>query len=70
MSFIEDSRYFDDRAKMRVICKCGCSSYIPSFRDKTMCRWCGRTVYKSPKDEFINKMNLLLKNNQNVSNRK
>lgn len=57
MSFIEDSKYFTDRAKMRVICKCGCSSYIPSFREKTMCRWCGATVYKNKKIEFKEKLN-------------
>ena len=55
-----DTKYFNERSKMMVKCSCGCSSYIPSYKNKQICRWCGRTIYKHKKDEFIYKLNVQL----------
>lgn len=55
-----DTKYFNDMSKIMVKCKCGCSTYIPSFKNTQTCRWCGRTVYKHKKDEFIYKLNVQL----------
>lgn len=54
----EDTRYFEERAKHRIKCKCGHSISIPNCINKTLCSWCGNYVYKNEKDKF---KNILLK---------
>lgn len=56
-----DTKYFDIRAKQTVKCKCGCSTAMPNNRYITTCRWCGGTVYKNKKVEFIYNLNKQLK---------
>lgn len=52
MTYKEDDRYFDERLKCKVKCKCGHKVAIPSFKNKKLCDWCGHYVYKEQKDEF------------------
>lgn len=64
MSFISDSRYFSIRTECTVKCKCGCSMPIANNRKVVTCRWCGGTVYKNKKDEFMDKLEVQLKKNK------
>ena len=40
----------------KYICKCGHRVIIPFDKDKKLCRWCGRYVFKNKKDEFVYKL--------------
>lgn len=50
MSKYSDTRYFNEISKLKVKCPCGHSQTV--FNDKTICRWCGRMVYRNKKMEF------------------
>ena len=52
MTTKEDTRYFNERAKHKVKCKCGHSIAMKPTLNKILCRWCGNYVYKEQKDEF------------------
>lgn len=52
MTIKEDTRYFNERAKHKVKCKCGHTVSIPSFMNKKLCTYCGKYIYKEAKDEF------------------
>lgn len=36
-----------------IKCKCGHPVHIPAYLDYIVCSWCGKNVFKTPKDEFI-----------------
>ena len=44
-----------------VKCKCGHSILFGPRSKKIICWWCGNYVYKSPKDEFNEKLTNLIK---------
>lgn len=46
----EDDRYFDEIQKLKVKCSCGHSQTV--FMEKAICDWCGKWVYRDPKQEF------------------
>lgn len=52
MTIKEDTRYFNERAKHKVKCKCGHSISMANRINKKLCSWCGNYVYKNEKDKF------------------
>ena len=38
--------------KCRVKCKCSCVTIMTLQTDWTICRWCGRKVYRTPQLKF------------------
>lgn len=54
MSFKEDERYFIERSKYKVKCKCGHSMVMKPTAKKKLCDWCGHYIYREAKDEFKN----------------
>ena len=42
----------DTRADVKVKCKCGHVMIVPPRKDKVVCTWCGKYVFKSKEDEF------------------
>jgi len=51
----DDTKMFDMYAKNRYSCKCGHRVLILN-KDKKICSWCGRYVYKDKKQEFKDKL--------------
>lgn len=51
-SFRGDTNWFRERADNRVKCRCGHSMTFPFDKEKLICSWCGRLVYKNKKTEF------------------
>lgn len=48
----EDTRYFDERTKYKVKCKCGHSILMQPTIEKKLCSWCGYYIYREQKVEF------------------
>ena len=63
MSFIEDTKYFNERAELTVKCKCGCSVPMAKRKRIVTCRWCGGTVFRNKQVEFEYKLSKELKKN-------
>ena len=53
MKYGDDTRYFEERAKYKIKCKCSHTVVIPPFKDKVLCSYCGRYVFRNKKDEFM-----------------
>lgn len=51
-SFRGDTKWFRERVDNKVKCRCGHSMAFPYDKEKMVCSWCGRYVYKSKKIEF------------------
>ena len=62
-TYIEDSRYFNIMSINKVQCKCGCSQSISPTKKNSICRWCGRTIWKNKREEFKNKLNKEMRKN-------
>ena len=61
MSWKTDTKYFDNVNKIKHRCKhCGRKQVIPNFENKTLCDWCGHNIYKSDKDEFVDRVSIEL----------
>ena len=60
MSYKELNKYLDRLQDYTYTCKCGHRVVIPYNKEKKSCNWCGRNVYKSKKDEFIDRMENML----------
>ena len=43
--------------KNTVKCSCGHSVVITNRYNRTLCKWCGKWVFKTKKDEFIYRLN-------------
>ena len=52
----EDDKWFNERAKNKITCPCGCRVIIPEKVDRIICRWCNKWVYKDEKTEFKYKL--------------
>lgn len=52
MTTKEDTRYFEERAKYKVRCKCGHTTTMKPTTNKRLCTWCGHYIYREKKDEF------------------
>ena len=52
----EDAKLVFEKIKMKAVCpKCGRKVHFYAYekKDKQLCQYCGRYVFKSGKDEFI-----------------
>lgn len=63
MGFYEDKNLMNALANFKVKCKCGHSIIFTSNREKFICSYCGRYVYKNKKIEFKER---LLKEKRNI----
>ena len=52
----EDDKWFNERAKNKVICPCGCRISMPADIDRMICRWCRNYVYRDEKAKFKYKL--------------
>jgi len=48
----EYSRMIDELDKVKYMCKCGHRVLIPARKNKEVCTWCGKYVFKNKQDEF------------------
>lgn len=53
----------DERQKFKITCECGHRLFIPEFRKKVICGWCGHYVYKNEKEKFKDKLLKEMKKN-------
>lgn len=58
----ETTKILDNQTKCRTLCKCGHSVLIPLGRDKIVCSWCGKYVFKTTRAEFEYRLKEKLKN--------
>ena len=59
----EMQKYNDEIEKHKYVCKnCGRKAYIPRDKEKTICTWCYRYVFKNKKDEDLYRIKEKLKN--------
>lgn len=56
MNFKELNKYADEVQNHIYKCKCGHSVLIGRKHIKNICNWCGSSVYRNKKDEFIDRM--------------
>lgn len=52
LTFKEYKHMTEEYDKVKYMCKCGHRNIIPKWRDKTLCSWCNRYVFKNKRDEF------------------
>ncbi len=53
MSYVEDTRYFNERTLIKKKCKhCGHTQPIYIMQDKVVCKWCHNYIFKNDLDEF------------------
>lgn len=62
MTIKEFDRYTEEYNKVKYPCKCGRRVVIPYWRDKQLCSWCHRYVYKDKKLEFKERLEHARKN--------
>lgn len=57
MKFDISKKMEEERSKYKRYCKCGHSITFPigSKANKTICTWCGNTIYKTDLEEFKDK---------------
>lgn len=55
MSYKQDTKFFKERTGNTITCNCGHRVAMPSYINKLICTWCGHTIYKNKKEEFIDK---------------
>lgn len=59
----ELDKYNEELNKHKYICKnCGRKAYIPINKEKTVCNWCHRYVFKSKKAEDLYRIKEKLRN--------
>lgn len=63
LTFKEVEKYHNKLQENKHKCKCGHTVYIASNKDKVLCSWCHRYVYKDKKTEFIERLENARKNN-------
>ena len=51
-----NSKYEEEIAKYKIMCKCGRKVFEGLKRDKQLCDWCGNYVYRNKQAEFKDKM--------------
>lgn len=52
MAYKDDTKFFNERAKSKIKCRCGHILTIPSFINKKLCSCCGLYVYRESKEQF------------------
>lgn len=63
--FKKTERYFEVLQENTYTCKCGHRVVIPKRAIKVLCGWCNRSVYKSPRDEFMDRLGVKLYGRKN-----
>ena len=63
-SYVEDTKKIDFYSKNSTKCRCGHTNFLGS-REKIVCSWCNKYVFKNKKDEFVYRIGELLKNDFN-----
>ena len=63
-NFKQDHILFDALSKMRVLCKCSHSVFIPNYLDRVICSYCGNWVYRTQQIEFQYKIKERLKKDE------
>lgn len=58
----ELQKYTDELNKHKYLCSCGRKVYIDRKKEKAVCDWCGKYVFKNKIDEFKYRMKEKLKN--------
>lgn len=58
--FKKTERYFKVLQENTYTCKCGHRVVIPKRSMKVLCGWCNRAVYKSSRDEFMDRLGVKL----------
>ena len=61
--FKNDSKISSERAKYKIYCsKCGHGTvfYPMEHKSKKICSWCGYYVYKDKKEEFKERLGVIL----------
>ncbi len=58
-------KYLNELQNNTYSCKCGHRVVITNRVNKVICDWCGRSVYKNKKDEFMDKMEIKLHGRKN-----
>lgn len=53
LNFNEMTKLFDSASARKITCGCGHSVIMPIRKDKVICRWCGKYVFKNKRVEFI-----------------
>ena len=53
MSNKDMQKYIDEIDNHKYTCKCGHKVFIPYDKEKALCSWCNRYVFKDKKDEFL-----------------
>lgn len=59
-NYREDTKKIDFYTKNSTKCKCGHTNFLGS-RDKTICSWCNRYVFKNKRIEFMYRVGELIK---------
>ena len=65
LNYHELGRYMDELQKVTYTCKCGHRVIIGARKHSVTCSWCGRRVYKSQKDKFMEIMERRLNGRKN-----
>lgn len=62
MKFSTSKKIFEERYEHKVYCSCGHSVVIFPFehKNKKVCSYCGKYVYKDKKEEFKERLGALL----------
>ena len=55
------TKILNKQTKYRTLCECGHSVLIPPGRDKIICSWCGKYVFKTTRSEFEYRLKECLK---------
>lgn len=53
LNFNQMTKLFNDASARTRVCSCGHRVLLPIRKDKMICRWCGRYVFKDKRVEFI-----------------
>ena len=64
MSNKDIEKYVEEMRNHKYICKCGHKVYIAYNKEKAICSWCGKYVFKSKEDEFKYRINERLRNDK------
>ena len=56
LNFKDMEKYTGEIQNHMYTCKCGHRVLIREYETKSVCTWCGRSVYRNSKEEFIDRM--------------
>ena len=65
MNYKDLNKYADEVQTHVYKCKCGHSVLIRAYEVSNICNHCDRTVYRNPREEFIDRMETKLYGRKN-----